>query len=138
MIFFAPEAIPYYTLTRGNAGTARRGTMRLAPVLIIVLMAGVLFGCGSGNRITRDLLISSDPEGASVYLDGDKMGETPLKIHTFFTWNRDNPYDSLLRRVLQVRKNGYIPQSRDLFPIDMPTMTFFLTRENVQEDKKAR
>lgn len=68
-------------------------------------------------------------------MDGDKIGETPLKIQTFFTWNKDKPYDSLLRRVIQVRKAGYEPQTRDLYPIDMPNITFFLTRENNEKMK---
>lgn len=105
--------------------------------VVILLMMGLLVGCSSGSKITRDLLISSDPAGAIVYMDGDKIGETPLKIQTFFTWNKDKPYDSLLRRVIQVRKAGYEPQTRDLYPIDMPNITFFLTRENNEKMKEG-
>jgi PEGA domain len=104
-------------------------------ILVVLLMMGLFAGCSSGSKITRDLFISSDPAGAIVYMDGDKIGETPLKIQTFFTWNKDKPYDSLLRRVIQVRKAGYEPQTRDLYPIDMPNITFFLTRENNEKMK---
>jgi hypothetical protein len=110
---------------------------RIVFLITISLATVVLFGCGSSSKITRDLLISSDPAGATVYMDGDKIGETPLKIQTFFTWNNDHPYESLLRRVIQVTKAGYVPQSRDLYPIDMPHITFFLNHENISGTTKG-
>lgn len=104
----------------------------------VAILLTVLIGCGStGNKITRDLLISSEPVGATVYMDGDKIGETPLKVQTFFTWNSDKPYNSLLRRVVQVKKDGYAPQNRDLYPIDMPNITFFLSPETILNDGKG-
>jgi hypothetical protein len=112
--------------------------MRKLVVLIMALLTTVvLFSCSSGSKITRDLLISSDPAGATVYMDGDRIGETPLKLQTFFTWNNDHPYDSLLRRVIQVTKEGYVPQTRDLYPIDMPHITFFLNHENTSDNVKG-
>ena len=111
--------------------------MRIKHVLLTVIVSGILIGCGSATKVTRDLLITSDPAGAVVYMDGDKIGETPLKIQTFFTWNKDSLFDSLLRRVIQVRKDGYVPQSRDLYPIDMPNITFFLSPENTLGNEKG-
>ncbi len=111
--------------------------MKKMTVLIALMMAGVLFGCSSGSKITRDLMILSEPVGATVYMDGEKIGETPLKVQTFFSWNNDRPYDSLLRRVIQVTKPGYIPQARDLYPIDMPNITFFLNHDNVPFEVKG-
>jgi hypothetical protein len=106
-------------------------------MIAVVILTGFLAGCGSASKITRDLLISSEPAGATVYMDGDKIGETPLKLQTFFTWNKDKPYDSLLRRVVQVRKDGYAPQTRDLYPIDMPNIVFFLSPESVPGEAKG-
>jgi hypothetical protein len=112
--------------------------MRKPIVLAMLLLtAAVLFSCSSGSKITRDLLISSNPAGATVYMDGEKIGETPLKLQTFFTWNKDHPYDSLLRRVIQVTKEGYVPQTRDLYPIDMPNIMFFLNNESKPGDVKG-
>ena len=111
--------------------------MRMRNAVILLMMVGMLVGCGSGSKITRDLLISSEPAGAIVYMDGDKIGETPMKIQTFFTWNKSRPYDSLLRRVIQVKKEGYEPQTRELYPIDMPNITFFLIHENSHDDTKG-
>jgi hypothetical protein len=110
---------------------------KMHAMIMVVLLAGMVAGCGSASKITRDLLISSEPAGATVYMDGDKIGETPLKVQTLFTWNKDNPYDSLLRRVVQVRKNGYVPQTRDLYPIDMPNIVFFLSPESVPGEAKG-
>lgn len=111
--------------------------MRIKHVMLIVIVMGMLIGCSSASKITRDLLITSEPAGAVVYMDGDKIGETPLKIQTFFTWNKDSLYDSLLRRVIQVKKDGYVPQSRDLYPIDMPNITFFLSPEKAFDNDKG-
>jgi hypothetical protein len=107
-------------------------------MLLAVVVTGFLIGCSSTTKFTRDLLISSEPAGAVVYMDGDRIGETPLKIQTFFTWNKDSLYDSLLRRVIQVKKDGYVPQARDLYPIDMPNIAFFLIPDNAQGNDKGR
>jgi len=107
-------------------------------MLLSVVVIGALIGCSSTTKFTRDLLITSEPAGAVVYMDGDKVGETPLKVQTFFTWNKDSLYDSLLRRVIQVKKDGYMPQTRDLYPIDMPNIAFFLIPDNTQGNEKGR
>jgi hypothetical protein len=112
--------------------------MRIKFMLLAVMVTGVLLGCSTTTKFTRDLLITSEPAGAVVYLDGDKIGETPLKFQTFFTWNKDALYDSLLRRVIQVRKEGYVPQARDLYPIDMPNIAFFLIPDIAQGNEKGR
>jgi hypothetical protein len=98
---------------------------------LAIIALTLLTACGSTTRVARDLLITSEPAGATIFLDGDKVGETPLKVKTFFTWNQSEIYDSLLRRVVQVKKEGYESQTRDLYPIDMPTLHFLLNRENL-------
>ncbi len=103
--------------------------MKKAFLLTALLTIGMLIGCSGTTKITKDVLIASEPTGATVYIDGDKVGETPLKIKTFFTWNKDEIYNSLLRRVIQVRKDGYESQVRDLLPIDTPNIQFFLIPE---------
>jgi PEGA domain len=99
-------------------------------VILLALGVGTLTGCGSATRVVKDVLITSEPAGATVFLDGDKIGETPLKTQTFFTWNQDEIYNSLLRRVIQIKKDGYESQTRDMYPIDMPNLHFLLNREN--------
>jgi hypothetical protein len=96
----------------------------------------LLAGCSSTNRIVKEVLVTSEPAGATVFLDGDKIGETPLKVQTFFAWNNDEIYNSLLRRIVQVKKEGFESQTRDMYPIDMPNMHFLLNRENLTGDKK--
>ena len=108
--------------------------MKLRFLCIFFCVATVfLCSCGSSRKVVRDVLITSDPPGATIYLDGDKIGMTPLKVQTFFTWNKDELYNSLLRRIIQIKKEGYESQSRDLYPIDMPNLKFFLNRENVSD-----
>jgi len=112
--------------------------MKKAYLLIVLLTIGMFIGCSSITKIPKDVVIASEPTGATVYVDGDKVGETPLKIKTFFTWNRDEIYNSLLRRVIQVRKNGYESQTRDLLPVDTPNIQFFLNPENMKNEPKGQ
>lgn len=102
----------------------------------MVILACLLGGCGSTSKVIKDMVITSEPSGATVFLDGDKIGETPLKVQTFFTWNKEELYNSLLRRVIQVKKEGFESQTRDMYPIDMPNLHFLLNRENVTGEKK--
>jgi len=97
---------------------------------LALMVMTMLTACGSTTRVAKDALITSEPAGATIFLDGDRMGETPIKVKTFFAWNQDELYNSLLRRVVQVKKEGYESQTRDLYPIDMPTLHFLLNREN--------
>lgn len=54
------------------------------------LVLGVLFsGC-----IERTLSIKTEPEGASVYLNDEEVGKSPVKVP--FTWYGD--YDIILRK----------------------------------------
>jgi hypothetical protein len=103
-----------------------------------LLSVGILFlfSCGSTSKVLRSVTITSEPTGATVYLDGDKIGVTPLKMQTYFTWNKEEIYNSLLRRVIQVKKEGYESQGRDLYPFDMPNLQFLLNAENVAGEKK--
>ncbi len=112
--------------------------MKKACLLTALLAIGMLMGCSSTTKITKNVLIASEPTGATVYIDGDKVGETPLKITTYFTWNSDEIYNSLLRRVIQVRKNGYESQVRDLLPIDTPNIQFFLIPEITKGESKGQ
>lgn len=66
--------------------------------IFIVLFAVLLTGCatlsGAGKK---DVTISSDPAGAEVYLNGERIGLTPVE-HTV------NPRDV---PTLTIRKEGY-------------------------------
>ncbi|GAB7025173.1 PEGA domain-containing protein [Geotalea toluenoxydans] len=109
---------------------------KICILVVMVTMACLLGGCGSTSKVVKDMVITSEPSGATVFLDGDKVGETPLKVQTFFTWNKEELYNSLLRRVIQVKKEGFESQIRDMYPIDMPNLHFLLNRENVTGEKK--
>ncbi len=106
--------------------------MKIVNLMLLLLVLALLCGCAAPERIAKSVLVTSEPPGATVYLDGDRVGETPLKIETFFTWNDEKIYASLLRRIIQVRKDGYESQTRDLYPVDMPNVQFLLNRENLR------
>jgi len=66
--------------------------MRQIALLIPVCLAAVLAGC-----VEREMTITSQPEGALVFVSDVEVGRTPLTIP--FTWYGD--YDIILR------KDGY-------------------------------
>jgi hypothetical protein len=73
---------------------------RAAPMLALL----ALTGC-----VERMVAIRSEPPGASVYLDGERVGETPVEIK--YTW-----YGT---RELIVEKRGYREIRREL-PLGTP------------------
>jgi hypothetical protein len=54
---------------------------RIAATLVCVVVAWTLMGCGTlfGNK-HPEVAMGSDPDGAKVYVNGDLVGTTPVKI----------------------------------------------------------
>ena len=69
-----------------------------AAALLVVLTGGLWILLGGGSD-TATLAVTTDPEQAVVYIDGDSAGTTPLQNHT------------VVAGLLQVRivKEGYMP-----------------------------
>jgi len=63
------------------------------------------------NMITRNVKITSDPTGASVYANQDYVGETPLT--TRISWTSPNH-----RIEIRIEKSGYQTNRRMLTPTD--------------------
>lgn len=74
--------------TRANGGAAR--------VVAMALAAGLMIGCATGC-VERTISINTEPEGATVILNDQEIGRSPVKVP--FTWYGD--YDII------VRKPGY-------------------------------
>lgn len=66
-----------------------RGTTLIAAWLIAVLVAVVPFGC-----VERTVTINTEPEGATVFLNDQEVGQTPVRVP--FTWYGD--YDIIVRK----------------------------------------
>ncbi|MFP3937216.1 MAG: PEGA domain-containing protein [Phycisphaerae bacterium] len=56
---------------------------------ISLVAVGLMFGC-----VERELTITSEPEGALVYISDEEVGRTPVTVP--FTWYGD--YDIIVRR----------------------------------------
>jgi len=62
-------------------------TSRLRVVLLLVLGLGAVAGLamyllGDGEReFTVAITVESEPDGADVYIDGERIGSTPLTLH---------------------------------------------------------
>jgi hypothetical protein len=50
----------------------------------VLLLATLLAALSQAGCVERLLAIHSDPPGAAVYVDGEKVGTTPCEIH--YTW----------------------------------------------------
>src|SRR5580765_4518638 len=68
-----------------RGGLDKMGPMRRT-VLLIALLLGVLTQTGCVERL---LTIHSDPPGAGVYLDGEKVGTTPCEVTYVWYGTRD-------------------------------------------------
>lgn len=65
----------------GRTGMLPRGlSLVLAALLIVTPVAGVAAADESNAAVNAVLSIASDPAGASVYVDGQFVGETPLNL----------------------------------------------------------
>jgi hypothetical protein len=76
-------------------------TSRLVNLLAIAALGAVSPGCASSTKIT------SDPSGAEVYIDGEKVGETPYEYRekSVWVWTQHD---------VAVRQKGYIPAEGQL------------------------
>ena len=77
-------------------------TIRFFALLIVILaVAGLMTGCNSGQTET---LISTDPAGAAIVMDGTTVGHTPAKV----------PVKTAT--TIEVHLDGYKPQTATLMP----------------------
>lgn len=76
--------------------------LRSAPALVLAIL---LSGCASiVHGPTQTVRVSSEPAGATVYLNGEEQGATPLELDL----DRDARY------VLRLEHPSHTPQSRTL------------------------
>src|SRR5262245_61222164 len=78
-----PPCVVRGLLMPSNLRHAGTGGGRIAPYLALLLavVSGVL-RAAAGDVATGSLLVESEPPGASVYVDGRSVGETPLTLPT--------------------------------------------------------
>ena len=74
-----------------------RSAVILAAVLAVCLTAA---GCASYKR---EVVITSNPPGAKVYVNGEEIGQTECKVIL------DYSKDPTARKFIQVRKNECMP-----------------------------
>lgn len=53
---------------------------RLLGFLIVLVMAGILLVPAVVKAFSTEVYLTSDPSGAEVYLDGKKIGVTPMTV----------------------------------------------------------
>ena len=95
-------------MSSGNGGSRRRG---LVPQSLSLLLSGLmLFGPASASALSEDstaaangvLSVASDPAGASVYVDGQFVGATPVTLSQLSAGDHR----------LRVAKGGYLENGR--------------------------
>jgi hypothetical protein len=69
-------------------------------VVILVLVGVALSGCANYKR---EVVISSNPPGATIYVNGEERGQTESKVIL------DYGKDPAARKFIQVRKNNHMP-----------------------------
>jgi hypothetical protein len=87
----------------GRQGFVAQGvSLLLSALLIVIPVSGVAAADESSAAVGAALAVASDPAGASVYVDGQLVGETPLSL------DRLSAGDHRVRVV----KNGYLENGR--------------------------
>lgn len=87
------RSVPMNGFDRGTARTPR--TMFFSRAFS--LAAALLLTCASAGCIERTVSINTEPEGATVFLNDQEVGQSPVTVP--FTWYGD--YD------IAIRKEGY-------------------------------
>ncbi len=82
-------------------------TRTILAILVIVL-------CTTGGCVVRELVIKSDPPGATVYINGRESGKTPLT----------KTFDFYGARELMLRMDGYWTEKKTVKP-SVPWYEFF-------------
>jgi hypothetical protein len=85
------------------------------------LLLGVLLGAlAQGGCVERFLAVQSDPPGAAVYVDGEKVGTTPCEVS--YVWYGTRVVLLELRGYSLVRREVVLnPPWWQLIPIDLVT-----------------
>ena len=96
----------------------------MKPKLALFIMAmatTMLISCHAPKTIS--IIINSEPQGAMVLLDGEVIGQTPMK--------RDITYKNVKkeRHFVQVRKDGYVTQERYFYYRDCENVLFQLEKQ---------
>lgn len=90
--------------------------MRRAGLLAAVLLAGL----SQAGCVDRFLAIHSDPPGAAVYLDGEKVGTTPCEVGYIWYGTRDLVLE--LRGYTLIRQQVVLnPPWWQITPLDLVT-----------------
>jgi len=78
--------------------------MKIQSILLVSLVALLTSCAGIINGTSQSITVTSTPEGAEVFIDGNNMGETPLTVKL-----KKNKYDNIM-----VKKSGYKTVTRPI------------------------
>ena len=93
----------------------------IVSAILFVFSVAMLVSCRAAKTV--QIIINSEPQGATVFIDGDVIGQTPIKRDITFK----NPKKE--RRLIQIKKEGYKPQQRYFLYRDSPNQLFQLDEE---------
>lgn len=93
---------------------------KVVAFVAMVVVACVVGACQAPK--TKQVIINSEPQGAVVLIDGEVVGQTPLK--------RDITYKDVKkeRHLIQIRKEGYRTMERYIMYRDEENILFQLER----------
>ncbi len=89
-------------------------------VIIAAAMAMAFIACRANK--TKQVIINSEPQGATVFINQEVVGQTPVKKELTF----ENPESE--RHVIILRKDGYRPQRRYFYFQDNSNILFQLEK----------
>lgn len=92
----------------------------LKMVAVTVIAAAFLICCEASK--TKQIIINSEPQGATIYVNGEVVGQTPLKRDVTFENKKKD------RHLIVIKKKGYEPQQRYFYFRDDANVLFQLDK----------
>jgi len=94
----------------------------MATIVLAVLAATCFTACHAAK--TKQVIINSEPQGATVFINQEVVGQTPVKKEITF----DKPESQ--RYIIIIKKEGYKPERRYYYYDDNPNILFQLVPLN--------
>lgn len=93
-------------------------TIRKTAMATILIASLYIVACEA--KQIKSVIINSEPQGAEILIDGEQVGQTPMKRDLVFKDKKNGRY------LILINKKGFEPQQRYFYYRDDPNILFQL------------
>lgn len=98
---------------------------------VLILIMALITLENAFSALSLRIYITSDPNGAWVYIDNAKIGMTPLAYNVIF---RKNPQGDFETKNITIKKECYLPKTVLLNITDPPDINFILEKDTTSSN----